>query len=326
MNFAELKSRTSVRKASPNWMRFGRKVPPENTGKLRQPMLASVIPDRPWSKIGIDILEFKGNPYLVAIDYYSKWVEFDRLKSKTAQEVILWCQKVFARFGYPKEIVSDNNPFGSQQFRSYLAENDILLITSSPHYSQGHALAETGVKIVENILKKCESTNQNPFVLLMHYRNAPIPSLGFSPSQLMLGRWIRDNLTVNDEFLSIKAPNKKKVLEKIRASQESQKKYYDRGAKPLSELNPDDPVLYRYQKKWKMGTTVKKAGTPRSWCIVDGNGNQYRRNRRDLISLKPGVPRLVVKEETPPTPEIRYTLRNRTIMRKSFPSNDGSAE
>ncbi|CAA9999231.1 unnamed protein product [Nesidiocoris tenuis] len=218
MNFAELKSRTSVRKASPNWMRFGRKVPPENTGKLRQPVQNSI----------------------------------ER-----------WCHTSH---------------------------------TSSTKDPQAPS------------------------------RNAPIPSLGFSPSQLMLGRWIRDNLTVNDKLLSIKAPNKKKVLEKIRASQESQKKYYDRGAKPLSELNPDDPVLYRYQKKWKMGTTVKKAGTPRSWCIVDGNGNQYRRNRRDLISLKPGVPRLVVKEETPPTPEIRYTLRNRTIMRKSFPSNDGSAE
>ena len=35
-------------------------------------MLMPEIPDRPWSKLGIDLFELKSNNYLLVVDYLSK--------------------------------------------------------------------------------------------------------------------------------------------------------------------------------------------------------------------------------------------------------------
>ena len=38
------------------------------------------IPDRPWFKIAANLLEFQEEHYLVLVDYYSNWIEFDETK------------------------------------------------------------------------------------------------------------------------------------------------------------------------------------------------------------------------------------------------------
>ena len=46
------------------------------------------IPNRPGSKITADLLEFKEEQYLVLVDYYSDWIEFDKMRHQTATETI----------------------------------------------------------------------------------------------------------------------------------------------------------------------------------------------------------------------------------------------
>ena len=256
------------------------------TMNCKEPMIPSDIPLRPWAKIGIDILDFQNKSYVVAMDYYSKWIEYDQISKKSAHEVISWCHKTFASYGFPITIISDNNPFSSREFTAYLAENDIQLVTSSPHYSQGHALAETGVKIVENILRKTIKTEQNPHVLLMQYRNTPIPALGVSPSQLMLGRSLRDDTNFNETDLEIKPVNKTYIAQKLAVSQKRQKNYYDRNSKPLPEVKVNDQVIYRHNNKWNHGLLIGKSRTPRSWMIQGEGEKTFRRNRRDFILVK----------------------------------------
>lgn len=36
--------------------------------------------DRFWFKIVVDFFEFKGEYYLVLVDYYSDWIEFDKMR------------------------------------------------------------------------------------------------------------------------------------------------------------------------------------------------------------------------------------------------------
>ena len=50
--------------------------------------MSHCIPDRPWSKIAADPFEFKGEHYLVLVDYYSDWIEFDEMRDQTATETI----------------------------------------------------------------------------------------------------------------------------------------------------------------------------------------------------------------------------------------------
>ena len=101
----------------------------------REPMIPHDIPDTPFTKIAMDICTFQGAEYLVVVDYYSKYPEVARLGAhKTAGVVRSHLKGILARHGIPEEIVSDNMPFNSAQFRKFAQEWNITLSTSSPTY------------------------------------------------------------------------------------------------------------------------------------------------------------------------------------------------
>ena len=52
----------------------------------REPLLPSSFPDRPWSRLAMDLFELKGKTYLIIVDYFSRWIELrllEKLNSKT---------------------------------------------------------------------------------------------------------------------------------------------------------------------------------------------------------------------------------------------------
>ena len=52
----------------------------------KEPMIPHAIPARPWQKLGSDVFEHKGKPYLVVVDYYSKFIK--RILKKTSDPYI----------------------------------------------------------------------------------------------------------------------------------------------------------------------------------------------------------------------------------------------
>ncbi|XP_056006744.1 uncharacterized protein K02A2.6-like [Ostrea edulis] len=55
---------------------------------LRENLIPHEVPDRPWSKIAMDLFEFCGNQYLISVDCYSKWPEIAKLDQPTSNCVI----------------------------------------------------------------------------------------------------------------------------------------------------------------------------------------------------------------------------------------------
>ena len=49
--------------------------------------------DIPWNKIGLDLFEIQGRQYLVAIDYYSNFIEVDQLTTTTSTRVVTLLKK-----------------------------------------------------------------------------------------------------------------------------------------------------------------------------------------------------------------------------------------
>ncbi len=92
--------------------------------------------------------------FLVIIDAHSKWIECLPTTNSTSSTVINW-RSVFARFGIPSTIVSDNGTcFVSQEFKEFLKANGIYQLTTAPYHPASNGLAERAVLIVKRGSRK----------------------------------------------------------------------------------------------------------------------------------------------------------------------------
>lgn len=255
----------------------------KNNSKL--PILQHSITNRPWEKLASDILTFKNNDYLVIVDYYSRWLELKKLKSKNISQIIKIFNKVFSVHGYPDIIVTDNVPFNSYELKSYLNERNIKLINSSPNYPRSNGLAEKAVNVAKNMLRKCDLENGDINSYLLNYRNTPSPDFGLSPAQLLLSRRLKDDIPVMDHLLQPIAINKKFIREKFENRRLKQKNYYNRHVKNLAEGKIGDRVLFKYKNVWKEGKIVNLCEEPRSYHVIDIENRIFRRTRQHIILL-----------------------------------------
>ena len=91
---------------------------------------------------------------LVVSDYFSNFAEVARLSS-TSFAVIKAMKEMFARFGIPNELVSDNGPqFASSEFKKFADAWSFRHTTSSPGYPQSNGKAEQAVQTVNRIFRK----------------------------------------------------------------------------------------------------------------------------------------------------------------------------
>ena len=101
-------------------------------------------PTRPWARLHLDFAgPFLGKMCLVLIDAHSKWIEVFCTSAATSAVVIEELRSVFARFGLPETIVTDNGTsFVSAEFEKFLRGNGIKHITSAPYHPATNGLAE----------------------------------------------------------------------------------------------------------------------------------------------------------------------------------------
>ena len=179
-------------------------------------------PSRPWTRLHLDFAgPLEGRYTFVLIDAHSKWVEASCTSSTSSAAVIGVLQGLFARFGLPETVVTDNGTgFVSQEFEGFLRKNGISYVTSAPYHPASNGLAERAVQIVKKGLKK-ETTGSMDTRLarvLFSYRITPQSTTGLSPSELLLRRRPRTRL-------DLLRPN---TAERVERKQEAQKNRHDR--------------------------------------------------------------------------------------------------
>lgn len=108
----------------------------------------------PFERIHLDFCwPIKGKNFLVLIDIYSKWLEVFVMDNITSEITISKLKKVFARFGIPKTIVTDNGPsLVSQEFEAFCKLNGIRHVTSPAYHPSSNGQAENSVKTLKHAL------------------------------------------------------------------------------------------------------------------------------------------------------------------------------
>ncbi len=109
----------------------------------RAPLHPWSWPARPWARLHIDYAgPVNGKMFLVIIDSHYKWIEAFNTSSATSAAVIEELRPLFACFGLPETIVSDNGTcFVSTEFEDFLATNGIRHVTSAPYHPAYHLSA-----------------------------------------------------------------------------------------------------------------------------------------------------------------------------------------
>lgn len=213
-------------------------------------------PSRPWSRLHLDFLgPINGITYLVVVDSCSKWIEAIKMNKTTAQAVIAVLRDLWAKFGLPKQTVSDNGPpFSSAEFQNFTSRNGIEHIFSAPYHPASNGAAEGAVKICKRAIKKAMSQNQDVHTalcrFLLAYRNTEHSTTGDSPANILQGRNLRmrlDNLKPDRE---------------ARVAARQARNEADAGGSHR-QLEPGAQVWYREYRgpeKWVAGTVSKRLG------------------------------------------------------------------
>ena len=90
------------------------------TRPSKEPLLQHSFVARPWSKVTADFLEFDNRILLVVVDYFRNYIVVANIQTPTSQKVIKSLQDIFARFGIPDTLVTDNGPqFAAAEFASF---------------------------------------------------------------------------------------------------------------------------------------------------------------------------------------------------------------
>ena len=76
----------------------------------KEPMIALLQPDYPWLKVGSDLFVSGGSTLMLVVDYFSRIVEISKLTTTSSSFVTIVLKSIFARYGIPEIMISDNGP------------------------------------------------------------------------------------------------------------------------------------------------------------------------------------------------------------------------
>jgi hypothetical protein len=269
----------------------------------REPLMPAPLPTGPWERVGADLLDYKGQKYMVMIDCYSRFLELVHLPVTTCAFVVNKMKSVFARHGLPQVLITDNGPqFSAREFKEFMEFCGTQHVTSSPHFPQSNGEAERAVQVAKKILAQ-----KDPALALLNLRTTPHSATGYSPAQLLMGRQLRNRVPTLPKNLTPKWPKNGEVKRNDEIAKSSYKYYYDRrhGVRPLSTLAPGDLVREKTDsaKGWSSPkTVVMEHNTPRSYIVQGDHGQPQRRNRCQLQKIPDtGVPDMQLQPSTSPS-------------------------
>ena len=251
-------------------------------------------PEMPWCRLHLDYAgPFQGKMFLLIIDAHSKWLDAHVVESATSAVTIQKLESSFSCHGLPVTVVTDNgSAFTSQEFKDFLRSNGVKHVTTSPYHPASNGLVERAVQTMKMALKKTAdkrmSVESRLLQFLFQYRITLHTTTGLSPAELLMGRRLRSHL-------SLLHPG---VEERVKATQEKQRKYHDRGARERS-FNVGDHVWARnYSRgpKWLSGVISGIRGPVSVWVELSDGGKVKRHYDQIRARVAP-----IEMEEAPTT-------------------------
>ena len=230
-------------------------------------------PAKIWVRIYVDFAgQLYGKTYFIIVDAHSKWPEVFEMTSTTISKTIDILRQMFAAYGLPDQLVSDNGPqFSSEEFQFFVKHNGIKHSRTAPYHPATNGAAERFVQTLKKSImagrrdKRSDQHKLSSF--LLKYRSIPHDVTGVPPSTLFLNRHIKTVLDL------LKPGYERQVLEK----QSLQKHAYDGHSHERIFLTGDNVMVKIHHHNcvtWQPGTTGKLG--PVSYIVNMHSGSRQR--------------------------------------------------
>jgi len=191
-------------------------------------------------------------------------------------------------------MVSDNSPFGAQEFAEFAKQWEFKHSKISPRYSQSNGRAENADKTAKRLMAKALEANTYPFLSLLDWRNIPSSQLGKAPVEVLYNCKTRTRLPIaNNQLLSHTAPAAATALAKAK---QLQAKYYNRTALEAERaiLPVGKTVRFKHDTDWRLAQYTMSSRTGpmssnyQTVPLVDGppntSGHQTNRSQNPLLT------------------------------------------
>ena len=190
------------------------------------------IIDNPFRRIVMDIVgplpkTKKGNKYILVVsDYAVRYPEAFPQRMFTASAVAEKLIEMFACYGMPEEILTDQGTnFTSQLLQKLYELLGAKPIKTTPYHPQTDGLVEHFNQTLKSMLKQILAGDSHswdlmlPYVLFV-YREEPQESTGISPFELIYSRDVRGPLDVLKESWSSGEKEMDDILTYVMKTQE----------------------------------------------------------------------------------------------------------
>ena len=251
-------------------------------------------PTQPWQRIHVDFAgPIDGKMMLIIVDAHSKWPEVIPMSSTTSQLTIRVLRRLFATYGLPQQLLSDNGPqFTSEEFADFLVRNGVKHIRSSPYHPSTNGLAECFVRTLKRSLRTShfKDLEQKLMDFLLSYRCTPHSTTNTAPCHLFLQRALRTRLDLLRPDLS----------EAVLRGQAAQKKTHDLHSRGR-QFFVGQRVLVRNLRegpRWILGTVIERRG-PLSYLVQVASGQVWKRHIDHLLKTIDSPQKEEEEEEEP---------------------------
>ena len=165
-----------------------------------EPLNMSELPNEPWEEISIDFKELPTGEYLlVVIDDYSRYPVTEVVRSTSATCIIPKLDTIFAAYGTPCVVRTDNGPpFNSIDFANFAKYLGFHHRKVTPLWPKANGEVERMMRNLKKLYRTAITEHQNWKQALNKYlrnfRATPHSSTGVAPASAMFGREVRTRL------------------------------------------------------------------------------------------------------------------------------------
>ena len=261
------------------------------------PVKPTTMPEEAWQELALDLLgPLPGGEYLlVLVDYFSRWMEVNVVRSTTSAMLIKCLDNHFARYGVPVGLRTDNGPnLISQEMESYLKEMGIKHQLASPLWPRANGEVERQNRSLLKSMRLFQAEGKDWRVelnkFLLAYRSTNHTTTGVSPAELFLKRKLSTKLP---ELTDVKEKETGVTYQQVRDRDAERKQlakdYADvRRQAADRDIKVGDVVLLEKRKENKLSSSYESepyevtARHGDQVLVKSPQGVEYRRNMQHV--------------------------------------------